>query len=52
MSNDDKEKLFNLYETNKNLIESREYFESWRKLKYDKRCYPFKHLVGNLLEKK
>lgn len=43
--------LFKYYENNKKLIDSKEDFESWRKLKYDKRCYPFRRLVGELLDK-
>jgi len=51
LNDDIKEKLFESYEINKNLIDSKEDFQSWRKLKYDKRCYPFSCLVGELLDK-
>jgi len=47
-----KEKLINSYEKNKELIELKEEYETWRKIKYDKRCYPFRRLVGEIINNK
>ncbi len=32
-----------------NILNQKDNLESWRKIKYEKRCYPYKKLIADLI---
>jgi len=44
-----REDIYKEYKKHLNILNQKEYIDTWRKLKYEKRCYPYKKLIADLI---
>lgn len=50
MSNDDlRNEILKKYKSHLTILNQTENLEGWKKVKYEKRCYPYKKLVDELI---
>jgi hypothetical protein len=43
------EEIYIAYKKHLSILNQKEYIDTWRKLKYEKRCYPYKKLIADLI---